>query len=114
MYSIRSTPTTSCSIVAATVSATTLALAPGKVQVTLTVGGAMSGYWAMGRVVTATPRARTMTIEITAAKIGRSMKNLEMPDTGGPQGVALTGAGLGSTTMPGRTRCTPLTITRSS
>ena len=43
-----STPLTCCSIGAATVSATTWALAPGYWQVTLTVGGAIGGYIAIG------------------------------------------------------------------
>ncbi len=45
---MRSTPLTSCSIGVATVSATVLALAPGYVAVTWTVGGATSGYCATG------------------------------------------------------------------
>src|SRR5215207_2308465 len=44
MYSMFSTPLICCSIGAATVSATTLALAPGYVVVTTTVGGVMAGY----------------------------------------------------------------------
>src|SRR4051812_49370150 len=59
---------------AATVSATTLALAPGYWQVTCTVGGVISGYWAIGRENTAARPARAMTIEMTQAKTGRSMK----------------------------------------
>src|SRR3974390_271689 len=49
MYIMFSTPLTCCSIGAATVWATTSALAPGYWQVTITVGGAMGGYMAMGR-----------------------------------------------------------------
>src|SRR5204862_366819 len=49
MYIMFSTPLTCCSIGAATVSATTWALAPGYWQVTMTVGGAIGGYIAMGR-----------------------------------------------------------------
>src|SRR6059058_3509160 len=48
MYSMFSTPLTSCSIGVATVSATTWALAPGYMAETCTVGGTTSGYWAMG------------------------------------------------------------------
>src|SRR5437762_562639 len=49
MYIMFSTPLTCCSMGAATVSATTSALAPGYWQVTDTVGGVISGYWAMGK-----------------------------------------------------------------
>ncbi len=73
-----STPLTCCSIGVATVSETTWALAPGKVQSTWTVGGEIGGYMAMGSWVIAIPPPRGMTIERTAAKIGRSMKNREI------------------------------------
>src|SRR3954466_4928854 len=66
---------TCCSIGAATVSATTLELAPGYVQVTCTVGGVISGYWATGRMKTAMLPISVMIAEITAAKIGRLIKN---------------------------------------
>src|SRR3984885_13210844 len=39
-------------------------------------GGAMLGYCATGRVTTASPPASMITIAITHAKIGRSMKKL--------------------------------------
>jgi hypothetical protein len=42
--------------------------------VTLMMGGAISGYCAIGRLRRATRPARTMTIETTLAKIGRRMK----------------------------------------
>jgi len=70
-----STPLTCCSMGAATVSATTLALAPGYVVETCTVGGVISGYWATGSTNSDTMPAIVITIESTAAKIGRSMKN---------------------------------------
>src|SRR5262245_17342810 len=41
------------------------------------VGGVICGYWAMASVTTATPPARVMRMDSTAAKIGRSMKNRE-------------------------------------
>ena len=41
---------------------------------TCTVGGATSGYWAIGNCVTATTPTITITIDSTVAKIGRSMK----------------------------------------
>src|SRR3954453_10945117 len=77
MYSMFSTPTICCSIGAATVSATTLALAPGYWQVTETVGGVISGYWATGSLTTDTSPASVMTMEITDARMGRLMKTLE-------------------------------------
>src|SRR5256885_14690740 len=72
-----STPLTCCSIGAATVSATTWALAPGYVADTSTVGGAISGYCAIGSVNRATLPPSTMTMDSTEAKIGRLMKNRE-------------------------------------
>ena len=39
------------------------------------VGGVMSGYWAIGRAIIAISPTRTMTMEMTQAKTGRSMKN---------------------------------------
>src|SRR5437667_12469327 len=69
-----STPFTSCSSGAATVSATTFALAPGYVAEMLTVGGTTSGYCAIGSFCSATRPMITMTIERTVAKIGRSTK----------------------------------------
>src|SRR5271155_5785186 len=80
MYSMSSTPLTCCSMGAATVSATTWALAPGYWQLTCTVGGAIGGNTANGKVNSATPPDRVMTMESTAAKIGRSMKNRENID----------------------------------
>src|ERR1044072_450838 len=43
----------------------------------MTVGGAMSGYCAIGRIVLATRPAITMMIAMTPASTGRSMKNFE-------------------------------------
>ena len=40
--------------------------------------GVISGYWAMGRLYIATAPASVMTIEMTDAKIGRSMQKWEM------------------------------------
>src|SRR5579883_2910022 len=81
MYSMFSTPFTCCSMGAATVSATTWALAPGYEADTSTVGGVISGYWATGSVNSAMLPARTMTIDRTDAKIGRWMKNRENTTT---------------------------------
>src|SRR5579872_2860307 len=77
MYSMFSTPLTCCSMGAATVSATTCALAPGYTAETSTVGGVISGYCAMGSVHSEMPPASVMMIDSTEAKIGRSMKNRE-------------------------------------
>src|SRR5262245_5179010 len=41
---------------------------------TSTVGGVISGYWATGRLKTATPPASVTRMDSTEAKIGRSMK----------------------------------------
>src|SRR5436190_1531383 len=78
MYSIPSTPLTCCSIGAATVSATTWALAPGYWIVTATAGGVIGGYCAMGRANSAIRPVRVMKMDSTAAKIGRSMKKREI------------------------------------
>src|SRR6266550_61652 len=72
-----STPLTSCSMGVATVSASTFGFAPGYTARTTTVGGAISGYCAMGNWNTAIPPTSTMTMESTAAKIGRRMKKWE-------------------------------------
>src|SRR5438093_9367937 len=77
MYIMPSTPLTCCSMGAATVSATTWALAPGYDADTSTVGGAISGYCASGSVNSATEPPSTITIDSTDAKIGRLMKKLE-------------------------------------
>src|SRR6516225_11835821 len=73
-----STPLIWSSIGDTTVAATTSALAPGYWPVTLMIGGAISGYWATGRRKNDTAPTITNTMEITAAKIGRSMKKCEM------------------------------------
>src|SRR6516225_4337728 len=73
-----STPLIWSSIGDTTVEATTSALAPGYWPDTLMIGGAISGYWAIGRRENDTTPMITNTIEITAAKIGRSMKKCEM------------------------------------
>ena len=73
-----STPLICCSIGVTTVEATTSALAPGYWPDTVMVGGAISGYCAIGSRKNATPPRITNTIETTEAKIGRSMKKCEM------------------------------------
>ena len=69
-----STPLTCCSIGATTVSATVSELAPGYCPVTLMIGGAISGYCATGSRKKVTPPRMRITIAITEAKIGRSIK----------------------------------------
>src|SRR3982074_3441434 len=73
-----STPLICCSIGVTTVEATTSELAPGYCPDTLMIGGAISGYCAIGKRANDTPPRITNTIETTAAKIGRSMKKCEM------------------------------------
>src|SRR2546423_11004626 len=72
MYIMFSTPLTCCSMGAATVSATTWALAPGNWQATWMVGGVISGYCATGRLTTAIRPTSTLKIEMTHAKTERS------------------------------------------
>src|SRR5215212_5837685 len=72
-----STPLISSSSGVATVWAMTSAEAPGYVAVTLTVGGAISGYSETGRPNWAMPPTIRMMIDRTEAKIGRSMKKWE-------------------------------------
>src|SRR5690606_19783250 len=78
MYSMFSTPLIDSSSGAATVSASTLGLAPGYWARTTTEGGTTSGYSEMGSLKTAIAPASVIRTEITPAKIGRSMKNLEI------------------------------------
>src|SRR5665213_1096469 len=61
----------------ATVLAMVSGLAPGKSAVTTTDGGTTSGYSEIGNCIMAIRPARKMAIEITPAKMGRSMKNLD-------------------------------------
>src|SRR6266850_3632088 len=67
---------------AATVCSSTSAEAPGYTARTVTTGGAISGYCAIGSVRIDARPASTRNIERTAAKIGRSIKkreNMQMP-----------------------------------
>src|SRR5437763_2240255 len=73
-----STPLICSSRGATTVEATTSALAPGYCPVTLMIGGAISGYCAIGSRANATAPRITKTIERTEAKMGRSMKKGEI------------------------------------
>ena len=73
-----STPLTACSMGIPTVLAMTSALAPGYIVVTWMVGGTISGYCATGKVNRHTSPRMTVTMAMTLAKIGRSMKNSEI------------------------------------
>src|SRR5688572_4591259 len=86
-----STPFTSCSIGVATVSAMTSGGAPGYDARTTIVGGTTSGYCATGSALYARPPSRIVTIERTAAKIGRSMKKCERPTAVGSHVVGRRG-----------------------
>ncbi|MNZ92528.1 hypothetical protein D3C78_1115550 [compost metagenome] len=44
-------------------------------------GGAMAGYWLTGSLRIDSPPASMITSAITQAKMGRSMKNLDIPDS---------------------------------
>src|SRR5438067_1364309 len=53
------------------------------------VGGEMAGNWASGRVHPDVTPARMMTMDSTAAKIGRSMKNREITGDAPSRAAAL-------------------------
>src|SRR5262245_54160034 len=72
-----STPLIASSSGVATVSAITFGFAPGYTVRTTTDGGTTSGYSPIGSSGIAISPAAKITIESTAAKIGRSMKNFE-------------------------------------
>ena len=73
-----STPVMACSSGDATVSPITLGLAPGYWARTTTCGGTTSGYSEMGKPPIAIRPAISISRDSTPAKMGRSMKNLEM------------------------------------
>src|SRR3546814_20970275 len=72
-----STPLIASSSGVATVSAITFGLAPGYTVRTTTDGGTTSGYSPIGSSGIEIRQAAKITIDSTAAKIGRSMKNME-------------------------------------
>src|SRR5690606_1585884 len=131
VYIMSSTPLIASSSGVATVSAITLGLAPGYTAVTTTDGGTTSGYSPIGSSGIEISPAAKITIDSTAAKIGRSMKNLEKSmmlllaclayfiatacagdgvDAAAPMAISR-----GATGIPGmNTFCTPCTITLSS
>src|SRR6476619_2306160 len=84
-----STPLIASSSGVATVSAITLGLAPGYTVRTTTDGGTTSGYSLIGNSGIAIAPATKITIDSTAAKIGRSMKNLEKSKARSPYGLRL-------------------------
>src|SRR5215831_16859991 len=65
------TPLMDCSSGIRTDSTRTLALAPGYEIMTITVGGAMLGNCAMGRVLTPSRPRKSRMIEMTIANAGR-------------------------------------------
>src|SRR4029077_10789933 len=78
MYNMLSTPFTCVSMGAATAWAIVSASAPGYEVDTVTTGGEISGYCAIGRLIIAPSPAITMTRERTIAKIGRWIQNREI------------------------------------
>src|SRR3546814_11422453 len=78
MYSMSSTPLMDSSSGEATVAAMTLGLAPGYCARTATEGGTTSGYSEIGSWNMANRPASSTITDSTPAKIGRSMKNLEI------------------------------------
>ena len=92
-----STPLTCCSMGVATDCSTSSALAPTYVVVTWISGGVISGYWATGRLESATPPTITVRMEITMATMGRRMKKFPIGylDAAGT-GVGLAAAGAGA------------------
>src|SRR5690554_2086808 len=124
MYIMSSTPLIASSSGVATVSEITLGLAPGYTVRTTTEGGTTSGYSLIGRIGIAIRPAAKITIESTAAKIGRSMKKWENFTAGilswerrygapasagwGCRGGSPMAIATGATGMPGKnTFCTP-------
>src|ERR1700735_1697825 len=87
-------------------------------------GGAMLGYCAMGSVVMASVPISIMTMAITQAKTGRSMKKVTMAGAYFAESWAVAGGGCafsspagryssGATLAPGFADCMPSTMTRS-
>ena len=73
------------------------------------MGGARNGYCSMLSPVSVKTPSSTVRIAMTIATIGRRMKNSATAYAPGfPAGFVT-----GFTCTPGRTRCTPSTITRS-
>src|SRR3989304_5214018 len=84
-----STPLMACSSGVGPAVSTVSAFAPVYTATTETVGGATSGYHAIGMPGMASAPARTMTSEQTVARIGRVMKvstNIGAPSCSGSRG----------------------------
>src|SRR5690348_9218143 len=71
-------PVSCCSMTCVTEFCTVSAEAPGKDAPMFTEGGAMLGYCSIGSVVIERPPASMITMAITHAKTGRSIKNCEI------------------------------------
>ena len=105
MYIMFSTPLICSSNGVETVSAITLGFAPGYIARTMTAGGTTSGYSLIGKMGIAINPAAKITIDSTAAKIGRSMKNFEKSTAGSPYfsvmaaGAGVAGVGPGDTSV---------------
>src|SRR5512143_1339128 len=78
MYRRRSMPFIFCSTTCVTVSSTVFAEAPGYMALMAIWGGAIAGYWETGSLKMASPPASMMTMAMTHAKMGRSMKKRAM------------------------------------
>src|SRR6516165_12419593 len=119
-------PLTASSIGTATFAATTCALAPTYVVVTVTVGGVIYGYCSRGSDRYDKAPMRTINSDIAIAKFGRWMKKwLSMAygfayplwtvvaGLSAPEGSGGGARSTGVTLLPGRAFCKPSTITRS-
>ena len=74
IYDIPGVPFTWVSIGVVVVCSTVAASAPVNIPVILTVGGVISGYWAIGKLFIDISPTSTITIEITIAVTGLRMK----------------------------------------
>ena len=111
-----------CSMIWVTLFSMVCAEAPGYLVVIRTDGGATSGYWEMGSLRTEIAPASMMTMAITQAKMGRSIKNLAMTYSAFFAGVCPVGAACvwapdcwaaTFTGAPGLIFCRPATMTCS-
>src|SRR3546814_10151364 len=96
VYIMSSTPLIASSSGVATVSAITFGLAPGYTVRTTTDGGTTFGYSPIGSSGIEIRPAAKITIDSTAAQIGRSMKNLEKSMVGSLRGRTAPGDGDGA------------------
>src|ERR1041385_894630 len=70
MYDMPGDPLICVSMAVVVVCSTVCASAPVNIPVTLTVGGVMSGYWAIGNVAIAMRPTSTITTDVTMAVTG--------------------------------------------